>query len=128
MKEIQMNLVQTLMINGNKDRLKSLEKEAEINYSFEKDNGKEIKRKKGEGLGEYIERYSVKTMENFSRKKYENLKSLCNEYNTYGDSKIVDELFTIASEEKERNGFEKIIMMAQTFVEDIFKNTKKKFV
>ena len=59
-----------------------------MSYSFAIDNGKEVVRRRNEGLGEYIERYSVSLMKNFSRKKYELLKALYTEYNNFGDSTI----------------------------------------
>ncbi|ENZ03059.1 hypothetical protein [Clostridium thermobutyricum] len=127
-KEIQQNLMELLVLNGDKTMIRNLEKELEMSYSFVIDNGKEVIRRKNEGLGEYIERYSVSLMKNFSRKKYERLKNLCNEYNTIGDSRVVEKVFEIDEKAVKHNAFERISMSVENFIQGIFKNSKKKFV
>ena len=108
--------------------IRNLEKELEMSYSFAIDNGKEVVRRRNEGLGEYIERYSVSLMKNFSRKKYERLKNLCNEYNTIGDSRVVEKVFEIDEKAVKHNAVERISMSIENFIQGIFKNSKKKFV
>lgn len=127
-KEIQQNLMELLVLNGDKTMIRNLEKELEMSYSFVIDNGKEVIRRKNEGLGEYIERYSVSLMKNFSRKKYERLKNLCNEYNTIGDSRVLEKVFEIDEKAVKHNAFERISMSVENFIQGIFKNSKKKFV
>ena len=127
-KEIQQNLMELLVLNGDKTMIRNLEKELEMSYSFVIDNGKEVIRRKNEGLGEYIERYSVSLLKNFSRKKYERLKNLCNEYNTIGDSRVVEKVFEIDEKAVKHNAFERISMSVENFIQGIFKNSKKKFV
>ena len=127
-KEIQQNLMELLVLNGDKTMIRNLEKELEMSYSFAIDNGKEVVRRRNEGLGEYIERYSVSLMKNFSRKKYERLKNLCNEYNTIGDSRIVEKVFEIDEKAVKHNAVERISMSIENFIQGIFKNSKKKFV
>lgn len=127
-KEIQQNLMELLVLNGDKTMIRNLEKELEMSYSFAIDNGKEVVRRKNEGLGEYIERYSVSLMKNFSRKKYERLKNLCNEYNTIGDSRVVEKVFEIDEKAVKHNAVERISMSIENFIQGIFKNSKKKFV
>ena len=127
-KEIQQNLMELLVLNGDKTMIRNLEKELEMSYSFVIDNGKEVVRRRNEGLGEYIERYSVSLMKNFSRKKYERLKNLCNEYNTIGDSRVVEKVFEIDEKAVKHNAFERISMSVENFIQGIFKNSKKKFV
>lgn len=127
-KEIQQNLMELLVLNGDKTMIRNLEKELEMSYSFVIDNGKEVIRRKNEGLGEYIERYSVSLMKNFSRKKYERLKNLCNEYNTIGDSRVVEKVFEIDEKAVKHNAVERISMSIENFIQGIFKNSKKKFV
>lgn len=127
-KEIQQNLMELLVLNGDKTMIRNLEKELEMSYSFAIDNGKEVVRRRNEGLGEYIERYSVSLMKNFSRKKYERLKNLCNEYNTIGDSRVVEKVFEIDEKAVKHNAFERISMSVENFIQGIFKNSKKKFV
>ncbi|OPX47345.1 hypothetical protein [Clostridium thermobutyricum] len=126
-KEIQQNLMELLVLNGDKTMIRNLEKELEMSYSFAIDNGKEVVRR-NEGLGEYIERYSVSLMKNFSRKKYERLKNLCNEYNTIGDSRVVEKVFEIDEKAVKHNAVERISMSIENFIQGIFKNSKKKFV
>ncbi|MGV3026135.1 hypothetical protein ACED96_10485 [Clostridium thermobutyricum] len=127
-KEIQQNLMELLVLNGDKTMIRNLEKELEMSYSFAIDNGKEVVRRRNEGLGEYIERYSVSLMKNFSRKKYERLKNLCNEYNTIGDSRVVEKVFEIDEKAVKHNAVERISMSIENFIQGIFKNSKKKFV
>jgi hypothetical protein len=127
-KEIQQNLMELLVLNGDKTMIRNLEKELEMSYSFVIDNGKEVVRRRNEGLGEYIERYSVSLMKNFSRKKYERLKNLCNEYNTIGDSRVVEKVFEIDEKAVKHNAVERISMSIENFIQGIFKNSKKKFV
>lgn len=129
MREMKTNLMELIVLNGDKNLIKQLEKEAEINFVFSDDNGKDVQRKKGESLGAYIERCSVSLMKNFSRKKYEKLKMLCTEYNTFGDSKIVEEVFAISEETvKHNNIFEKMTLAIENMIGERFKNSKKKFV
>ncbi|MGL5648225.1 MAG: hypothetical protein ACRDDY_10260 [Clostridium sp.] len=125
MREIKTNLVQLLIVNGDSKMIRKLEIEAENNYVFVMDNGKEIVRRKDESLGNYVDRYSIGLMKNFSRKKYEKLKTLCNEYNICGDSKIVEESFIIAEETEKKNG---IIVAIENMIGNLFRNSKKKFV
>ncbi|MGL5417467.1 MAG: hypothetical protein ACRDAU_17490 [Clostridium sp.] len=125
MREIKTNLVQLLIVNGDSKMIRKLEVEAENNYVFVMDNGKEIVRRKDESLGNYVDRYSVGLMKNFSRKKYEKLKTLCNEYSICGDSKTVEESFIIAEETEKKNG---IIVSIENMIGNLFKNSKKKFV
>lgn len=127
-KEIQTNLMELLVLNGDKAMARKLEKELEMSYSFSPDNGKEVIRKRNESLGEYIERYSVSLMKNFSRKKYEKLKNLCNEYNTIGDSRAIEKVFEIDEVAVKHSAFERVSMTVENMFQGIFKNSKKKFV
>ena len=128
MKELRTDLMELVVLNGDKNLIKNLEREAEIDYLFADDNGKEIQRRKDESLGAYIERYSVSLMKNFSRKKYEKLKTLCNEYQTVGDSRLVEEIFTINEEVVKQNAFERMSSSIENIIGSLFKNSKKKFV
>lgn len=128
MKELRTNLMELVVLNGDKNLIKSLEREAEMDFIFVDDNGKEIQRKKEESLGAYIERYSVSLMKNFSRKKYEKLKTLCNEYQTFGDSRLVEKVFAISEETVKHNAFERISNSIENVIGSLFRNSKKKFV
>ncbi|MGL5414304.1 MAG: hypothetical protein ACRDAU_01450 [Clostridium sp.] len=129
MREIRMNLMELIVLNGDENLIKELEKRAEIEYIFAGDNGKEIRRKPNESLGEYIDRCSVGLMKNFSRKKYEKLRMLCTEYNRFGDSKIVEEAFVInETPERHNNIVERMTIIVENILGGKFKNLKKKLV
>lgn len=83
--EIKEQLINNMLWNGNDACLKELENKAYMEDIFENDNGKEIKRKKNESLGNYIDRYSIEIMRNFSEKKYSKIKTLNNIYVNTGD-------------------------------------------
>lgn len=87
-REIRDQLVSALLWSGNEGAIKELEHKAVVNDVFDEDNGDEVKRKPKESLGIYIDRCNTSLMKNFSRRKYELLKALYNEYNNFGDSTI----------------------------------------
>lgn len=94
---IKEQLVNLILWNGNKNNIKELEDKAFKEELFDKDNGKEIKRRKNESLGSYIDRYSVEIMKNFSKEKYFKFKSLSDMYNSRGDSN--DFIITMSTSE-----------------------------
>ncbi|MGL5417052.1 MAG: hypothetical protein ACRDAU_15400 [Clostridium sp.] len=87
-RESRENLLNALLWSENSNILKELETKAIEEEIFDEDNGDELKRKPKESLGVYIDRCNTALMKNFSRKKYELVKGLYNEYNSFGDSTI----------------------------------------
>ncbi|MGL4876035.1 MAG: hypothetical protein ACRC30_15460 [Clostridium sp.] len=87
-RELREKLVNALLWSENSSTLKELEVKAIKEEIFDEDNGDELNRKSNESLGVYIDRCNAALMKNFSRKKYELLKGLYIEYNSFGDSKI----------------------------------------
>ncbi|WP_297639336.1 hypothetical protein [uncultured Clostridium sp.] len=87
-RELREQLLNALLWSGNEGTLVELEKKAISEDIFDDDNGEVTKRKPKESLGMYIDRCNKDLMKNFSRNKYEKLKSLYNEYNNFGDSSI----------------------------------------
>lgn len=126
-RQMRENMVDLLLLNGNREELRRLEGQMELNFGFVMDNGKEISRKKNEGLGNFIERYTVSLMKNFSRKKYENLKAMCAEYNTFGDSRVVEENFDMENVivEKRVSAFERFSESVEEFISGIFRKERR---
>ncbi|MGL4848160.1 MAG: hypothetical protein ACRC28_04410 [Clostridium sp.] len=87
-RELREKLMNALLWSENSSTLKELETKAIEEEIFDEDNGDELNRKSNESLGVYIDRCNTALMKNFSRKKYELVKGLYTEYNSFGDSKI----------------------------------------
>lgn len=82
---IKEQLINNVLWNGDNESLENLEVKAYEKGIFEVDNGREIKKKHNESLGNYLDRYSIDIMKNFSKEKYERFKSLNNLYKNNGD-------------------------------------------
>ena len=67
--ELREKLINSLLWNDNEAILSRLEKEAFENDIFEPDNGEIIARRPNESLGQYIDKFTVKLMKNFSKEK-----------------------------------------------------------
>ena len=86
--ELREKLINSLLWNDNEAILSRLEKEAFENDIFEPDNGERIARRPNESLGQYIDKFTVKLMKNFSKEKFNTLKRLYDDYNRLGDSHL----------------------------------------
>ena len=99
--DIKEKLIDLVVLNGDESEIKALEAKALNEDIFDIDNGREIVRKNNESLGNYIDRYSVEIMKNFSKEKYFKLKKLSEIYSSKGDSSEVVVTMTIDNEPKQ---------------------------
>lgn len=99
--DIKEKLIDLVVLNGDESEIKALEAKALNEDIFDIDNGREIARKNNESLGNYIDRYSVEIMKNFSKEKYFKLKKLSEIYSSKGDSSEVVVTMTIDNEPKQ---------------------------
>ncbi|MDO5040344.1 hypothetical protein [Clostridium sp.] len=99
--DIKEKLIDLVVLNGDESEIKALEAKALNEDIFDIDNGREIVRKNNESLGNYIDRYSVEIMKNFSKEKYFKLKRLSEIYSSKGDSSEVVVTMTIEEKPKQ---------------------------